>query len=97
LLYLVMALAWLSLALVAFVIPRLNPDGQPWTIMDIPVSWIAVVLCVYNLIHWWARRHRHPDRRLLRPTPPRPVHPEQPPDPNFNFTDNPPPPRSDPS
>jgi hypothetical protein len=92
-LYLVMAMVWLTLALAAFVMPHINPDGNPWTIPNTQISagWIGLLFFGYNMARWWGTRRRETDRRLLRPTPARPVHPEQPPDPNFNFSDKPPP------
>jgi hypothetical protein len=92
-LYIVMALVWLSLAILAFVMPRLDPDGNPWTIpnTEISIGWVGLFFFGYNLARWWATRKRQTDRRLLRPTPARLLHPERPADPNLNFTEKPPP------
>jgi len=89
--YLVMGLVWLSLAVTAFVMPHVNPDNA-WTIpnTDISIGWVGLFFFAYNMARWWGTRNKQPDRRLLTPTPPRPLHPEQPPDPNFNFTEEPP-------
>jgi hypothetical protein len=87
-----MGLVWLSLAAMAFLMPRLNPDGNPWTIpnTDISMGWVGLFFFAYNMARWWATRKQQ-DRRLLRPTPPEPQHPELPPDPKFNFSERPPP------
>ena len=78
LLYLLMALVWLSVAAMAFVLPRINPAVKPWDIpgTEISVGWIALVFFVHDIIRWKMRRAGQRDRRLLRPTPATPVPPE---------------------
>ena len=88
--YLVMAVVWLGVAVAAFLLPRLNPNGPPWTIpnTDISVGWMALVFLVYNLARWWTnRKQQSPDRRYLRlinrPSPPK----DEPPDTRFQLRD----------
>jgi hypothetical protein len=52
LLYLLMALIWLSLAMVAFTAP-----GN-WSIprTDMSVGWLALLFFAYNVIRWSVRR-----------------------------------------
>ena len=74
--------------------------------LAIPPGWVALLLCGYNLIRWWLRPRRQAQdaleaslearRRLHRSE----ERPHGPPDPTFNFTDQPAPtqnpPRIDP-
>ena len=89
--YLLMAVLWLGLALTAFLMPHVKPDGPAWTLpnTNISVGWLALVFLVYNLARWWTTRVQKPrDRRLLRPVP-RHAPKEEPPDPQFHFREGP--------
>ncbi len=90
--YLVMAILWLGLAVTAFLMPHIKPDGPTWTIpnTNISVGWLALAFLVYNLTKWWSsKKQKPPDRRLLRPSA-RHNPNEEPPDPRFQFTEQPP-------
>ncbi len=98
---LILALLWLlgGIAVLAYDyftggVPFLRIRGT-----DLSFGWLLLVLGAYNLARWWslrcsraaqqaqwmaqAQRHRAAHHR---------ERPEDPPDPNFNFTDQPPPP-----
>jgi hypothetical protein len=87
---------WLIVAAVIFA------TGDPRFVLhlggvQLSSGWLALVLALYNVARWWslrsyrrqrqeeqealARRFRRRDEELPRP--------EQPPDPNFNFTEPP--------
>jgi hypothetical protein len=74
--------------------------------MEFSPAWVALLLCGYNLVRWWLRpRRRQPDALEANLEARRRMHraeerPQGPPDPNFNFADQPAPgektPRIDP-
>ncbi len=90
-LYLMMALAWLVLGVAAFVMPRFNQVVGPWKIpgTDISTGWLALFFVVYNLTRWWTVRPRERDRRILRPTPARPLTSEPPLESDSTFRESP--------
>ena len=67
------------------------------------MGWAALVLCAYNLVRYWARRMMLAHRRLqdemrfrraeMLAKKPRPQYGD--PNPDFMFTDEPPPPKDD--
>jgi hypothetical protein len=65
---------------------------------DLSIGWLLLALAAYNLARWWSTRSWRADQRALQMSQAnryRAVHHEhrdQPPDPNFNFTDQPSPP-----
>ena len=65
---------------------------------NLSIGWLLLALGAYNLARWWSTRSYRADQRELHVAQSnryRAVHHErreQPPDPNFNFTDEPPPP-----
>jgi hypothetical protein len=98
--YLILALIWLLFAAAMFVLSYIQPDAPYLHIggSGVPVALIGVCFFVYNLLRWRAERTAAQRRRMLRePLGRRRYHHEreprreQPPDPNFNFTDQPPP------
>ncbi len=93
-----LAAVWLVFAVVLLLWPWIGPTGKGVTIGEsgFSLGWVALVLCVYNLVRWWstratadpasvrealARKHEDEERR---------DRPEKVPDPNFDFTDKPP-------
>ena len=100
---LVMAIFWFVLGVGWFVAAWTTGGKLPVIHLgDVQFSpaWVALLLGVYNVVRWRMRpRRRTQDslhealearRRLHRSE----EHPPGPPDPNFNFTDSAPPPRS---
>lgn len=87
---LILALAWLTTAGVLFIVEQ---DREQRT--AIPLSAIALVLGIYNLVRWWtsrlARAQKDQGRQLLpRRSLRRPGDDVINLDPNFNFTNAPP-------
>jgi hypothetical protein len=68
--------------------------------IHISYVWLMLVLALYNLLRWWSSRSAKATQRALEQARTRqewrrrirPTEPAQPPDPNFNFTDEPSPP-----
>ena len=90
--YLLLAVLWLGLALTAFLMPVLKPDGPTWTIPNTNISygWVALAFLFYDVAHWWIKRgQKRPERRLLRPVT-RHSPSEEAPDPRFQFRERPP-------
>jgi len=90
--YLFMAVLWLGVALTAFLMPHIKPDGPTWTFpnTNISVGWVALAFLMYNLARWWTSRvQKAPDRRLLRPVT-RHSPSDEAPDPRFQFREGPP-------
>lgn len=84
---LILAGVWLGMALVAFAQPHLDPGGREWVIpvfdWEIPVSWVALAFCIYNLVRWAAMQRSTPKSK---PAPP-PVDTRiQPSDPQWDFS-----------
>jgi len=46
---------------------------------EIPVGWLALALCVYNLVRWWTTRARARDHVPLQTLPRRHDYDEEPP------------------
>jgi hypothetical protein len=97
---LILAIVWFVCAIVLFAYEHLIGGPSPRVgIGGISGVWFLLVLTVYNLIRWWgnrvyragqraadiARANREWERRR------RPSEAATPPDPNFNFTNEPPP------
>ena len=80
---LILAFIWLGIAVTAFVMPRIRPDGNPWTILDtgISIGWVAVAFFVYNVIRWWASGAKPEPRPLFPHRTSTPGHGERPPNP----------------
>jgi hypothetical protein len=104
--HLIFALIWLAVSLALFALPLLHPRGMAVTLGPTGVSagWIALLLCLYNLVRWWSARAHAANRRALREdfhrrrpqASPDQAEPYRPPDPNFDFTEQPPEPAGDP-
>src|SRR5207244_1227415 len=64
---LVLAVFWLLLGGVLLVLPWLIPDTGDWTILGTGLSagWLGIVLALYNLARWGARRTTMRQRRLI--------------------------------
>ncbi len=71
-------------------------DQLPWG-RRFPLGWVALLLCLYNVVRWRLRpRRRSRDSSQESLDPRRQMHRDDeralgPPDPNFNFTDPQPP------
>jgi hypothetical protein len=77
---------WLSVAVLAFVLPALNPGMQRWTTLNpIYVGLVALGFAAFNLVRLLATRPGKNQRQA--PPVPRPHRREQPTDPNFDFSD----------
>jgi hypothetical protein len=96
---LILALAWLLGAVVLFAYEQFTGDMR-FRIRgtDLSAAWLLLVLGLYNLARWWSLRRARADQQALRseqvhrrPAPFREPR-NEPPDPNFNFTDEPRPP-----
>src|SRR5437868_5200818 len=98
--YPIMAAVWFVVAVGWFVTAWTTGDKLPVIHLggvEFSPAWVAVLLCLYNLVRWRLRpRRRPPDalqqalearRRMHREE----ERPHGPPDPNFNFTDSAPP------
>lgn len=95
-----MAAFWLCLGVALIVYHWLNPD-EPFLrlrFFDFSPGWLAVLMAAYNLVRWWSSRSYDYDRvfeekaesrrnrsrySTIRPE-------EEPPDPNFDFSKEPP-------
>jgi hypothetical protein len=103
--HLIFALIWAIMALVLLIWPVVFPDSRPWKIYktDFNLGWLALAFSLYTLLRglarWWTARSLQQQRqtsqederrrraeRLRR-------RPQQAPDPTFDFTEGPPPPR----
>jgi hypothetical protein len=100
---LILAAIWLAGAVVVFVLQALQGEDAPLFVnlfgQRFSVAWFMLVLTLYNLAHWWARRAALAERRALRAAWEReqlhnarraPAEGGKEPDPNFRFTDEPP-------
>ena len=99
---LMFAILWLVLSVGLFALPWLDPQGRSLTIgnTNISAGWFGLLLFLYNLARWWIARNnaatreaalrkenflrRRPEERREKDRP------YVPPDPNFNFTEEPP-------
>jgi hypothetical protein len=97
-----LALFWLLCAVVLFAYEQfMHETALRIRLGDRSISgaWLILVLGVYNLVRWWASRSYRAEQRALEVTRAnrewekrrRPTEPISPPDPNFNFTEEPPP------
>jgi hypothetical protein len=94
---LLLAVVWLVVAGVCFAISWSDPKGRALGITDFSVGWVALILCAYNLLRWWAERSSAANRRSLREVSARrrsrdaenQAGTKPTPDPNFDFTDRP--------
>jgi membrane protein implicated in regulation of membrane protease activity len=99
--YLVMAGFWFVVGILVLVWDMLHPEARILVIRGtrISYSWVALLMSVYALVRWWSRRSfRHYRDALERAQSERDRHDhrepnslERDPDPNFNFTAEPPP------
>jgi hypothetical protein len=99
---LILAAIWLVFAVGLFVMSALRPEAPFARIgqTGIPTGLVALCLCLYNLVRWWTSRQAAERRRALsQPLGQRrydrgrdPDHDRQP-DPNFDFSERPIPPR----
>jgi hypothetical protein len=99
--YRVLAIFWLVAGAAWIIYDNYGGGNGVWIIPGLGWSpgWVCLLLAVYNLLRWWSRRvgrsgfeaeyrARLQRRDYLRNPPP--VR-REPPDPNFIFTDEPPP------
>lgn len=96
---LLMAVVWFVVGVGLLVVTyTMGDDALPFRVRFLPISpgWLALLLCVYNVVRWWSRPRRRRDpvaaalearRRMHRER----ENPPPAPDPTFNFTDAPPP------
>jgi hypothetical protein len=96
--YLILAIIWLVVG-VGLIIHDSYAGNDGWFIPGLGWSagWVCLLLSAYNFLRWWSRRQSRRSRedeyrarlqqRNYRRHPP-PVR-REPPDPNFNFTDEP--------
>ena len=97
--HLILAMVWLVVGVVWIAYDTYVGDSA-WAIRGLGWSpgWLMLLLSAYNFLRWWSRRQnrkirddeyqaRLQRRQYLRHPPP--VR-REPPDPNFNFTDEPP-------
>ena len=93
--YLLLAIVWLAAGVALIVYDNYTGDSA-WVIRGLGWSpgWLMLLLSAYNFMRWWSRRTALAGREMqlkrrhyLRHPPP--VR-REPPDPNFNFTDDPP-------
>lgn len=96
--YLILALVWLIFGVSLLVYQGLSGDQRlSLHIGDMPLScgWIMILLSGWNVLRWWSRRPSSPMQPMSRPLSRRERIPciEEPNerDPNFIFTDDPPP------
>jgi hypothetical protein len=95
----ILAILWLIGGVALFIYQHLTGDRRLHILnLDLSLGWIMLAFSLYNFARWFslrsgrasrdafqqsvAERHRAAYRRQRR---------EEPPDPNFNFTDEPPP------
>jgi hypothetical protein len=98
-----MAVVWLVIGVGLLTWQYLHPENHDMTIRGTGISfgWLPFLLVLYNLARWFIDRsnfrggrvREELDRRDRPPSTPEPQRPAVTPDPNFNFTDEPPPPR----
>jgi hypothetical protein len=99
-----LALIWLALG-TALITWHASTGDPRWTFpfrgTPVSVGWVAIALSFYNLVRAWSIRSYQAEeraRRIAEASRSRDVrwrerHPsDEPPDPNFDFTDEPPPP-----
>jgi hypothetical protein len=96
--YRVLAIFWLVVGIGWILYDYYGGGNGAWSIPGLGWSpgWVCILLSVYNFLRWWSRRvsqsgyeAQYRARRDYLRNPP-PVH-REPPDPTFNFTDEPPP------
>jgi hypothetical protein len=98
---LILAILWLLGGIAVLAYEHFTGDVR-WRIRgtDLSIGWLLLVLAGYNLARWWslrsyrveqqARALQRAQAKFLRAAPRE--RRDEPPDPNFNFTDEPPPP-----
>jgi hypothetical protein len=96
---LILAIVWLVGAAVLFAYER--QTGNPWLRIrgtDLSLGWLLLVLGLYNLARWVSIRSGQAARRAMQQAQDQRQQParfrqrrEQPPDPTFDFTNEPPP------
>lgn len=88
---LILALFWVVVAVLLFVFHKGGNQG----LIPIPLYILALVLAIYNLVRWWSMRVAAAQRRqgeeMIRKPSLHRAGDDRPPDPNFVFTDSPPP------
>jgi len=97
-LYLLGAIVWFAIAGLVFAWQWLHPEFRLLEIGETRISfgWFALLLACYNLVRWWSRRSvkarqpvndplQHQRRRGDGET----HRPEQPPNPDFDFSKEP--------
>src|SRR5262245_19461612 len=87
-----LAFFWVAAAIVLFILNQMGKLGES----RIPWEGAALVLALYNLVRWWSMRVAAAQRRQDAEMPRRPSFSragdqQSAPDPNFVFTDPPPP------
>src|SRR5262245_33489858 len=95
---LIAAVLWFVLAAVMLVYHTSNPDAQAGRVGDISAGWIALALGFYNLARWWFSRGYDGNRTYEESQESRTnrarystIKPgEEPRDPNFDFSREPP-------
>jgi hypothetical protein len=101
LLNLILALIWLVAGLVVFSLPWLSPGTRPPTILDTGISlgWAFLVMVLYNLVRWAVRYAAERQQRALKHEMLRrwreheQAEQQGTPDPAFDFSEGPPPPK----
>jgi hypothetical protein len=100
---LILAAVWLSLGVGVLAATYAGHDLR-WYIRlgktEVSVAWLAFALAGYNVVRWWLGRRRRATQRIEREVERRrefarqfrAAAPEEPPNPDFNFTEPPPPP-----
>ena len=87
-LYLCMAILWMGLGIMAFLMPLLIPNAPSWSI---PIGGFALLLVGYDIFRWWTSGEEKPPYRRLLPRSLRRHPKDEPPNPEFQFTEKPPP------
>jgi hypothetical protein len=93
---LILALLWLLGGIAVLAYDASVPGARPgaWG-GRFSIGWLMLLMSLYNVVRWWVLRASRASRRPA-PVPPyrrnRPPERDEPPDPNFDFTDSGPPP-----
>jgi hypothetical protein len=98
---LILAAVWLVLGVILLTLPLVDPEQRlvPLGRSGYLAGGMALVLVVYNLVRWWSSKAFAADREAARQSLTRrrhheeedPARPQPERDPNFDFTDRPPP------
>jgi hypothetical protein len=94
-----LAMMWLAAAAILFLWPWLVPHSEPPTILDTGLSlgWAALFMCLFNLARWQTLRAAQRQKQALQEEARQRWEEkqrsrfQQPRDPNFDFSEGPPP------